>query len=67
MASHLKLIRLFIIFEKLSDGLKAGTEREAHGSMLVVSAMLDHSGNFMKPRFIETCLNVMGLKNHTSS
>lgn len=66
-ASPLKMTRLYLIFEKLSDGLTAGTERQAHGSMLIVSAMLDHSGNFMKPRFIETCVNVMGLKNHASS
>lgn len=58
--------RLYIVHEQLSSGLDKGTEAHAHGSILMVAAMLVHGGKFMLPRFNETCVNVMRLKDHSS-
>lgn len=54
------------VFKQLSIGLEKGTEAPAHGSILMVAALLDHGGTYMKPRFIETCQKVMALKDHSS-
>ena len=67
--------RYFIVFQQLREGLGRATELGlgrateplAHGSILLVSALLDHGGKFMLPRFNETCVSVMELKDHHSS
>ncbi|CAN0333881.1 unnamed protein product, partial [Laminaria digitata] len=73
--TRLNLDWYFIVFRQLRLGLgKAtelgmgrATEAQAHGSILMVSAILDHGGKFMLPRFNETCVSVMELKDHHSS
>lgn len=56
-------IRRFIVFRQLSAGFTSNSEAKAHGSILMVSAILKHGGYFMMPRFDETCVAVMGLKD----
>lgn len=55
--------RRFIVFQQLSAGFTSDSEAKAHGSILMVSAILKHGGSFMMPRFDETCLAVMELKD----
>lgn len=59
-------LRHFIVYRKLSSGLQGETEAEAHGSILMAAALLDHGGGFMVPRYDETCTHVMKLRNHPS-
>lgn len=54
------------MYNQLKFGLDRGTEAQAHGSMLMVGAILDHGEKFMLPRFNETCEAVMELKDHNS-
>lgn len=58
--------RYYIVYRELNRGLQGGTEAEAHGSILMAAAMLDHAGEFMAPRFDETCTNVLALRTHPS-
>ena len=55
--------RRFIVFRQLSAGFTSNSEAKAHGSILMVSAILKHGGSFMMPRFDETCVAVMDLKD----
>lgn len=56
----------YIVFKQLQLGLKKESEAEAHGSILMVEPMLNHGEKFMEPRFDETCVDVMNLRNHSS-
>lgn len=58
--------RRFIIFKQLLVGFDSDKEAHAHGSILMVGAILEHGGYFMMPRFDETCVAVMGLKDKHS-
>ena len=59
--------RYFMVFQQLRSGLGRTSEAQAHGSILMVGAILDHGGRFMLPRFNEICVSVMELKDHPSS
>lgn len=54
--------RRFIVFRQLSAGFTSDSEAVAHGSILMVGAMLNHGDTFMMPRYDETCHAVMKLK-----
>jgi hypothetical protein len=55
-----------LIYDQLQDGLMNGSEEFVHGSILVLTEVLRYTGDFMMPRFKETCKNIMGLKDHKS-
>lgn len=63
----LQRISHFIVSQQLRLGMAKESEAEAHGSILMVEPMLNHGGNFMQPRFDETCVEVMALRNHSST
>jgi len=54
------------IYDELHEGLRKGTAESVHGSLLVVSEMLKHTGDFMVPRFKEVCKAIMALQDHRS-
>lgn len=43
---------------------QAQVEAAQHASLLVVGDMLEHTRNFMLPRFDEVCRAVLALKDH---
>lgn len=54
------------IYDKVHEGLRKGSAESVHGSLLVVSETLKHTGDFMVPRFKEICMAIMALKDHRS-
>jgi serine/threonine-protein kinase mTOR len=55
-----------LIYDQLKDGLTNGSEEFVHGSILVLIEVLQYTGDFMVPRFKETCNSIMALKDHKS-
>ena len=45
----------FNIYEQVHEGFKKGSPESIHGSLLVTSEVLRHTGHFMVPRFKEIC------------
>lgn len=56
----------FNIYEQIHEGFRKNTPESIHGSLLVTSEMLLHTGDFMIPRFKEICTAIMKLKEHRS-
>lgn len=54
------------IYDQIHEGFRKGAAESVHGSLLVVSQMLTHTGDFMVPRFKEVCRAIMGLQDHRS-
>ena len=54
------------LYDQFQEGFKIGTEEHVHGSLLVVNEALQHTGDFMIPRFKEVCRSIMALKDHKS-
>ena len=52
------------IYSSMQSGLTSDSACSAHGSLLVVKSMLDHTGDFMLPRFEEVCEAVLALHEH---
>eukprot|EP01035_Chromulina_nebulosa_P018854 gene18854-24639_t len=54
------------IYDKVIEGFNKGTNECIHGSILVTSELLTHTGEFMIPRFKEICSNVFEFKENKS-
>ena len=54
------------IYDQIHQGFDKGSEETVHGSLIVVSEMLKHTGDFMIPRFKEISKAIISLKNHRS-
>jgi phosphatidylinositol kinase/protein kinase (PI-3 family) len=53
------------IYKEMQEGFQKTNSVEAlHGALLVVGEMLDHTGDFMLPRFEEVCDSVISLAEH---
>ena len=54
------------MYDRIYDGLQKGTAESVHGSLLVVTEMFKHTGDFMVPRFKEISKAILQLKEHRS-
>lgn len=58
--------RLQTVFGQVEVGLSSKSEPEAHGSILMACALLNHGGSYMIDRLTQTCEHVMILKDSDS-
>lgn len=47
-------------------GFRRNMTETIHGSLLILSELLKHTGDFMIPRFKEICKAIMTFKDHKS-
>ena len=52
------------IYAEMQANFTTSSPDVAHGSLLVLFTMLEHTGDFMLPRFEEVCSSVMKLTSH---
>ena len=58
----------YLIYDKLLEGQSRSLSSETcRGSLILMPSMLNHTGDFMIPRYRETCKAVMLLKNNKST
>ena len=56
----------FTIYEQTQVSFSKGNADAIHGALLVVGAMLTHTGDFMVPRFDDVCEAVLSVREHKS-
>lgn len=51
------------LVEEMQKGLRQTVFESLHGSLLALNVLLDKTGDFMKPYFVDTCETVLRLKD----